>query len=206
MDWLLHIRAEWDTIVKAPFLLILILLLGAFFGWFAAHALYEQDLQTLRDQNAFLQNKVKQPEPTVMASAMASPTVNPTLTVPLHSNPFAGPDAKRQYLISMNPAMGWPKGKTNLKSISGAHYIGGSVPLDGYVYYDTTFENVQFIYEGKLPSGGWVDSQFNGVVGFNSNNPAIKTAVIIMQSLNFIPPSQISGCGLAPAPPELLVK
>ena len=74
--WLFdHIKAEWATVVKAPFLLLAVLALGAFLGWTAASTFYEQDLQTLRDQLAPYLLEQKAP---VVKAAAGSPSPTPT--------------------------------------------------------------------------------------------------------------------------------
>jgi hypothetical protein len=189
--------------VKAPFLLVAVLLLGLLFGWVAARTLYEQDLQTLRDQNGILQSKAKPAETVPTSVAVATPQINATPSA-TPTNLIAALGGQQTPLYALVGKMGWPKNKSDrkMKEVWGQTYIGGTVPLDGYVYYNSTFQNVIFSYKGDLPTGGWVNSKVFGG-GFDSNNPAIKTAAVILQSLNINLATQ---CGIVGEPPLSLVK
>jgi hypothetical protein len=198
-----YIRGEWANIMKAPFLLGAVLIIGLILGWLASSTFYSQDLQTLRDRISTMENTpaVTAPAPTPVTNTSAAPlpltAASPT---PAVVSPFAGGEPAPLYALV--DKLGWPENKaqTKLKEIWGAHYIGGTVPLDGYVYYNTVFDHVTLEYQGNLPSGGWVNSRFTQG-GFDSTNPAIKTAVIIMQSLGINP---ATACGIVQAPPITL--
>ena len=205
MQWLFDlIRAEWATVVKAPVLLIVVLALGAGLGWLGASAFYQQDLQTLRDTIQGLEAK-----PSPAASALATQTVASPMAASASATPQASPTnvflglgGQVTPLYALVDKLGWPKNRIKLKEIWGQTYVRTTVPLDGYIYYNTTFDNVTFVYDGKLPSGGWVNSQITGAAFF-SNNPAIKNTVILLQSLNVNP---ALGCGMVPPAPRPLIK
>jgi hypothetical protein len=98
-------------------------------------------------------------------------------------------------------AFGWPKSKGHLKEVWNQNFVGASIPLDGYVYHHCTFEGCTLLYEGKLPTGGWVDSQLQNV-SIETTDPGIKTWNSIEASGNINP---ATSCVLVPQSPQSLV-
>jgi hypothetical protein len=205
MQWLLdHIKSEWATVMKAPILVVVVFVLGGIVSWWLTSTLYQADLQTLRDTVTSLETKPHKERTIRHVTSTATPP-SPSPSPPpqaMPTNVYLGMGGHPTALYSMQRTLGWPKKKATmkLKEVLGAHYISGEVPLDGYVYYDSTFDGVTFRYDGHLPTGGWVGSRVNGG-RFESHDPGIKTAMIIVQSLNINPVLQ---CGIVPLPPLAL--
>jgi len=207
MYWLIeHIKAEWETVMKMPVISLVILVAGIGVGWTAARAFDARDLQIMRDQVAGSQPKPERnetsptPTPSPASAANAQGPFTGTLLTPTD---ILGKSELGQQtpLYALVDKMGWPKplATRKLKEVWDGHYIGIPIPLDGYIYYNATFENVTFEYDGKLPSGGWVNSQLKGTTSFITGSPAIKTAAIFFQSLNINP----AACVGESVPPSL---
>ncbi len=122
MYWIFeHVRAEWDTIKKAPFLLFLLFVFGLCVGWLGSRVLYEQDLQTLRDQNGYLQSKVNPIEPSMVASAVASPIISQVATpTPINSAELEALKDESDKLKTEN---------ARLRKLKTPHHIVAALPL-----------------------------------------------------------------------------
>ncbi len=89
-----------------------------------------------------------------LARAISTSPVKKT-TVIGFENSLGGTDERPLYYSFSD--LGWPV--HSLKEIRGKTYHDVTLPLDGYVYIDCSFDHVQFYYEGTDLTGGWVDAR-----------------------------------------------
>lgn len=137
------------------------------------------------------------------AGAISTPTAASVVTLPTPKttteiavpNMFGGQSMESLYLAF--PELGWSAHQ--LTEVRDKHFVGKTLPLDGYVYIHCSFKDVIFDYSGTDLTGGWVDAKFEGsTVRIGSRNAILLSYLALYQSANI----SLNNCDLtSEAPP-----